>query len=111
MNDWKNCQAENMTDENGNPTGGTVRGTGLYIDWQNGPLGRGDDRKAPNGAFVETVLLAVKQRIDFYQTANGGKFACRENALAITKIEEALHWLDSRTQAREARQVEGTHVA
>ena len=100
-------KAENIVDASGNPAGGSVRGTGLIIDWQNGPLGRGADRKAPNGAFVETVLDAVKQRIEFYQ---GGKFRSRENALAITKIEEALHWLNARTQRREAAGTEGTHA-
>jgi len=49
-------QAENRQDSEGNPTGGSVRGTGLSIDWQNGPLGRDADRLAPNGAFVETVI-------------------------------------------------------
>lgn len=111
MNDIKNCRLQNSLDGNSNPTGGFVTGKGLEIHWQDGPLGRDADRKDPNGAFVETVLSAVLQRIEFYQTANNKKFACRENALAITKIEEALHWLDSRTQSREARKVEGTHVA
>lgn len=105
-----NFTAENKTDENGNPGGGEVRGTGLSIDWQNGPLGRGDSRLLPNGAFVETVISAVVQRIQFYQTASEGKFSCRENAIAITKLEEALLWLNKRTADREARQVEGTNV-
>ena len=101
----------NEVDENGNPAGGYAKGVGMEINWQNGPLGRGDGRKSPNGAFVETVLAAVTQRIEFYQTAQNKRFACRENAIAITKIEEALMWLDSRTKAREARLVEGTHMA
>ena len=83
-----------MNDDNGNPAGGHVSGTGINITWQNGPLGRGDQRQEPNGAFVETVIAAVVQRIEYYQA---GKFRCRENALAITKLEEALHWLNSRT--------------
>lgn len=103
--------AQNKVDEKGNPAGGYARGTGMEIEWQNGPLGRGDDRKAANGAFVETVLSVVLQRIEFYQTAAEKKFACRENAIAITKIQEAMMWLDSRTKARESRQVEGTHTA
>ncbi len=37
-----------------------------------------------------------------------GEFSCRENALVITKLEEARHWLDHRTQVREAQGVEGT---
>lgn len=92
--------------ENGMPAGGHVEGTGLRIDWQNGPLGRGEDRKEPNGAFVETVIAAAKQRIEYYQQT---QFSCRENALAITKLEEALHWLDHRTRRREYQGVEGTH--
>lgn len=100
-------EVENTTFD-GNPTGGTVRGTGLSIDWQNGPLGRGDDRKEPNGAFVETVIEAVKQRIEFYQDS---KFRCDENAEAISHLDAALAALDRRTQVREEREVEGTHTA
>jgi len=96
----------NRQDDDGNPTGGQVRGDGLRIDWQDGPLGRGKDRKAPNGAFVETVIDACRQRIQFYQDS---KFKCRENALAITKLEEALMWLNKRTTDREKRGVEGEH--
>lgn len=102
--------AENNDDANGNPAGGQVVGTGLQIDWQDGPLGRDADRTAPNGAFVETVIAAAKQRIEYYQTAAKGKFMCRENAMAITKLDEALLWLNKRTQDREARAVEGTHA-
>lgn len=96
-------------DEKGNPAGGETHGRGIEIRWQNGPLGRGDDRKEPNGAFVEGVIAAAIDRIEHYQTASEGRFKCRENALAITKLEEALLWLQKRTMDREARQVEGTH--
>lgn len=109
MNTIKDCVVRNIEDAHGNPAGGSVAGIGLQIDWQNGPLGRDADRKEPNGAFVETILSAVLQRIEWYQTASNGKFRCRENAIAITKIEEALLWLDKRTRDREARMVEGTH--
>jgi hypothetical protein len=103
-------EAKSDVDPNGNPTGGYVKATGFSINWQNGPLGRGTERIEPNGAFVEGVIEAARQRIEFYQKANGGKFACRENACAITKLEEALHWLNARTQSREKRAVEGTHT-
>jgi len=99
-------KAENRLDENGNPAGGYVDGIGLTIKWQDGPLGRGEDRKAPNGAFVETVIQAVIQRIEHY---NSTKFKCRENSIAITKLEEAKMWLNSRTQRREKEGTEGTH--
>jgi hypothetical protein len=98
--------ATNLTDANGNPTGGRAFGVGIDICWQDGPLGRGADRKEPNGAFVEGVIEAARQRLEFFQES---KFRCRENALAITKLEEALHWLNHRTAKREELQVEGTH--
>lgn len=76
--------ATNRLDPQGNPAGGEVMGVGLDIRWQDGPLGRGADRQEPNGAFVETVIAAAKQRIEHYQST---QFSCRENALAITKLE------------------------
>ena len=101
---------KHFTDENGNPTGGETRGAGIVIDWQNGPLGRGSERQEPNGAFVEGLIQAAIGRVQFYQTASNKRFACRENAIAITKLEEALMWLGERTRAREGREVEGTHT-
>ena len=98
-------QSDNFTD-NGNPAGGFFKSVGIEITWQDGALGRDSDRKEPNGAFVETVIEAALQRINFYQCT---QLACRENSLAITKLEEALHWLNHRTQQREQRNVEGTH--
>lgn len=100
-------QSEHREDENGCPAGGTTTGTGIQIEWQNGPLGRGEDRKPPNGAFVEGVIAAAIDRIEFYQRS---RFKCRENALAITKLQEALHWCQHRTMDREVRDVEGTHA-
>ena len=99
----------NATDVAGNPTGGFTAGLGIDIRWQDGPLGRGEAQLEPNGAFVEGVIEAALLRLRFYQTASEGRFACRQNALAITKLEEALFWLDDRTRERETRQVEGTH--
>lgn len=96
----------NTTDPDGNPTGGIVTGTGIQISWQDGPLGRGPDRKEPNGAFVEGVIEAARQRIAFYQAS---RFACLENQAALECLEMALAHLDSRTKKREEREVEGTH--
>ena len=94
-------------DANGMPAGGKTVGTGIEIDWQNGPLGRGANRQEQNGAFVEGVINAAINRLQWYQDS---KFKCRENALAITKLEEALHWLDWRTRRRERSGIEGTHA-
>lgn len=98
---------DNFTDRDGNPNGGTVEGRGLQIVWQQGPLVRDGERRDPNGCFVETVIEAALSRMEYYQTT---KFNCRENALAITKLQEALHWLNHRTAARESRGVEGSHA-
>lgn len=97
---------ENRVDENNNPTGGSVKGVGIDIQWQNGPLGHGENRQEPNGAFVEGVIEAAIQRLGFFQNS---KFKCLENAVAIEKLQEALKCLESRTAARVLRNVEGTH--
>ena len=99
--------AEHFDDENGNPAGGTAQGEGLMISWQNGPLGRGDDRQAPNGAFVEDVIDIVIDRLEYYQNS---AFACEENADALVALREAGKRLHERTEEREARTVEGTHT-
>ena len=99
--------SEHWLDEDGNPAGGVSSAVGLTISWQNGPLGRGENRRPPNGAFVETVTLATIKRLEFYQAS---KFACAENAEALVHLNLALHILENRTKNREARQVEGTHA-
>lgn len=99
-------KSEHWSDENGNPAGGSTFGNGFAISWQNGPLGRGDDRKEPNGAFVEDIMLAAIDRLEFYQES---KFASDLNAETIRHLRRALVSQQSRTANREARGVEGTH--
>lgn len=106
MNGIDKCQIHNICDEQGNPSGGSVHGVGLDINWQNGPLGVGRERKDPNGAFVETVISAAKQRLEYFQES---KYACRENELAINYLSRALGILEQRTTDRQKRNVEGTH--
>jgi hypothetical protein len=72
------------------------------IDFQNGPIAE----FGLNGLTQEALLAIIIDRLRAFQA---GPFACRENALALTKIEEAMHWLHHRTRARMARGVEGTH--
>lgn len=99
--------SEHWTDHNGKPAGGCTHGVGFCISWQNGPLGRGSDRKEPNGAFVEGVIAAAIDRLEWYQRS---AFNCEENAAALEDLRDALAALNSRTAKREARQVEGTHA-
>lgn len=98
--------AQNFNDDHGNPAGGFVVGVGLNINWQNGPLGRGINRQPPNGAFVETVINSVIQRLEYYQSS---RFNCDENAQALDSLYDALFILNERTRLREEREVEGTH--
>lgn len=58
----------------------------------------------PRGLTNEVLLAVVIDRLQCFQK---GPFACRENALALTKIEEAMHWLSSRCDERTSRGVEG----
>jgi hypothetical protein len=95
-----------FTDAEGRPEGGVTFGTGFTISWQRGPLGRGDDRQDPNGAFVETIIEAVVDRILFY---NKSGFRCDENDAAVAHLESALASLRNRTARREKQGVEGTH--
>ncbi|WP_333900156.1 hypothetical protein [Agrobacterium pusense] len=77
-------------------------GTSTMIYFQNGAI----NEVGVNGLTQEVLLAIVADRLRSFQA---GPFACRENALALTKIEEAQHWLHSRTLARMRRGVEGTH--
>lgn len=77
---------------------------GLDVIFQNGPIAE----VGVNGVTQEVLLAIVVDRLRSFQA---GPYACRENALALTKCEEALHWLRARTSARIARGVEGTHTA
>jgi hypothetical protein len=100
-------QSRHFSDDKGRPEGGHTFGTGFAIAWQRGPLGRGEERIPPNGAFVEDVLDAVIDRIEFYQAS---EFHCVENSDALASLKRAAKRLDDRTMDREARAVEGTHA-
>ncbi|MCP3730431.1 hypothetical protein M9978_08315 [Sphingomonas sp. MG17] len=71
--------------------------------FQNGPI----NEVGVNGVTQEALLAIVADRLRSFQA---GPYACRENALALTKIEEAQHWLQQRTLERMRRGVEGTHA-
>ena len=59
-----------------------------------------------NGVCNEDLIAMVIDRLQSFQES---EFKCRENAIAVTKLEEALMWLRKRTEGRERRNVEGTH--
>jgi hypothetical protein len=73
------------------------------IHFQEGPI----KECGVNGVCNEDLIAMVICRLEHFQKS---EFACRENALAITKLEEALLWLRKRTMGRDRRGVEGTHI-
>lgn len=73
------------------------------VHFQNGPI----KEFGVNGCHQEDLLAIVIDRLESFQA---GTFACRENALALTKCQEAMHWLNHRTSNRVLRGVEGTNV-
>lgn len=110
-------EATNEVDGAGNPTGGGVllyvnKGgddefPAVHIAWQDGPRGQADGTLAdPNGAFVEDVIWAALQRLEFF---NESKYRDRANSLAITHLEQALQALKDRQLERSHRNVEGKH--
>jgi len=64
-------------------------------------------RTVNDGTTNEEVIAVLVNRLMHLQA----KFPCRENALAITKLEEAALWLGKRTAERKARGVEGKQLA
>ena len=73
------------------------------IEFQNGPIAE----VGVNGVTHEALLAIVADRLRSFQA---GPFACKANACALTHIEEAMHWMHSRTIERMRRGVEGTHA-
>lgn len=71
------------------------------ISFQNGPI----SEAGVNGISNEALLAIVEDRLKGFQS---GQYACRENALALTHIQDAMHWLHHRTRERMQRGVEGT---
>lgn len=72
------------------------------ISFQNGPI----KEFGVNGISQEALLAVIIDRLRSFQA---GPYACRENAIALTKLEESLMWLQKRTRDRMARGVEGTN--
>lgn len=84
--------------------GSNEDGTGTQlaeIQFQEGPI----KEHGVNGVCNEDLIAMVICRLEHFQKS---EYACRDNALAITKLEEALLWLRKRTIGRENRGVVGT---
>lgn len=75
---------------------------GVRIQFQCGPRA---DPTARKGVLTGDLLEIVRDQLKAFQA---GPFACRENACALTHIEEALMWLNRRAEDRAERNVLGT---
>jgi hypothetical protein len=73
------------------------------IHFQEGPI----KENGVNGVCNEDLISMVICRLEHF---NQSEYRCRENSMAITKLEESLLWLRKRTMGREQRGVEGTHI-
>lgn len=64
------------------------------------------DESSIAGVLEGDLLEIVRHRLQCFQK---GEFATRENACALTHIEEALMWLNKRKEDRKERNVLGTY--
>ncbi len=70
--------------------------TGHTIMFQSSPA---DQFGMQNEDLIALLILRIQ--------ALNEKLPCRENSLAITKLQESLFWLQERTRAREEQGIEG----
>lgn len=76
-----------------------VDGSTISVTIQNGPI----KEVGINGTQIDQLGQIWLKILESFQA----RFPCRENAITITKIEEALMWQEARTKNREKRHVEG----
>lgn len=88
--------SEMIVGDNGWGTGGTTHGIGFCIDWQNGL------QPPRNGAFVEDIIQAAIDRLEFFQST---KSANLYNAEALFYLKKALSALEARVADRIERGV------
>ena len=73
------------------------------LELQKGPRNENDSQ---HGIIDTDLLEIVRDRLKCFQA---GPFSSRENACALTHIEEALMWLNRRVEDRIERNVLGTN--
>lgn len=75
----------------------------VQVFFQKGPRNVPESR---HGVLDQDLLEIVRDRLTAFQS---GEFAAKENAMALTHIEEALMWLNKRAEDRAERGVLGTY--
>lgn len=75
----------------------------VTLNFQNGGL----KEVGANGITDQALIAVVLDRV---RSFNDGQFRCRENSMVITKLEEALMWMEKRSNDRARRNVEGERI-
>jgi hypothetical protein len=81
----------------------TVTDKGVTFNMQRGPI----REVGVNGCQIDDIVKLVTETVRVLNA----KFPCRENSIAITKLEEAMLWFEARRLDRVARDVEGLNRA
>lgn len=84
------------------PDGSLTTDLVCRLSFQNGPV-----KEAGFNGFSQESLLAIV--IDRLKSFQAGPYSTKENACALTHLQEAMHWLHARTHDRLRRDVEGTN--
>lgn len=58
------------------------------------------------GVFTETLIQTAKE---YLESVNVGEMATRETSMVITKLDEALMWINKRAEDRKIRGVQSTY--
>lgn len=58
------------------------------------------------GFFTETLIQVCKE---YLESVNVGHLATRETSTVITKLDEALMWINKRSEDRKLREVQNTY--
>lgn len=58
------------------------------------------------GVFTETLIQVAKE---YLESVNKGELATRETSMVITKLDEALMWINKRAEDRKLRNVQATY--
>jgi hypothetical protein len=74
------------------------------LNYQHGPR---HEEGSTDGLTDEAILCAILHR---YRGFQSGPFRCRENAIVITKLEEAVHWMHARARTRAKQRVLGKNL-
>lgn len=84
---------------------GIEDGEGLKIYFCKGnKLNENDYRQ--EGLFTETLIQLAKE---YLESVNVGELSSRETSMAITKLDEALMWINKRSEDRILRGVQSSY--